>query len=173
MVKADPGKSDEGVAQATRRTADCSPASSKRQSPPKRTALADGPTFSRTATPKGSTKSLGDAAEDQALEYLQGAGLRLVERNFRIAQGPTARGGEVDLILRDRDGTLVFAEVRKRRSASYGGAAASVVWPKQRRLIYAAQRYLMRFATTPACRFDVIAIDGDEIEWLKAAFDAG
>jgi putative endonuclease len=145
----------------------------KRKPPLKRTAPADGPVFSRTATPRGSTKSLGDAAEDQALEHLQRAGLRLVERNFRIAQGPTARGGEVDLILRDRDGTLVFAEVRKRRNTAHGGAAASVVWPKQRRLIYAAQRYLMRFATPPACRFDVVAIDGDEIRWLKAAFEAG
>ena len=176
MVKADPVNGEKSIGEnavAAGRASDCSTRGPNRK-PADSTRLADeGATFSRTATPKGSTKALGDAGEERALEHLQRAGLRLVERNFRIAQGPTARGGEVDLILRDRDGTLVFAEVRQRRNATHGGAAASVSWPKQRRLIYAAQRYLMRFASPPACRFDVVAIDGDEVQWLKAAFDAG
>ena len=68
----------------------------------------------------------GDAAEAHALAHLQRHGLTLVERNYRVARGPHARGGEVDLILRERDGTLVFVEVRARADARHGGAAASV-----------------------------------------------
>lgn len=75
--------------------------------------------------------------------------------------------------MSDRDGTLVFVEVRARAEASHGGAAASVTARKQQRLIYAAQHYLLRHASPPPCRFDVVAIDGDNLNWLRAAFDAG
>lgn len=119
----------------------------------------------------GSPKILGSEAEDLALRYLQQRGLRLVERNYRVAAGPNARGGEVDLILLERDGTLVFVEVRARADLTHGGAAASVTAAKQRRLIYAAQHFLLSMATPPPCRFDVLAIDGDRIEWIQAAFD--
>ena len=95
-----------------------------------------------------------------------------VERNYRVARGPSARGGEIDLIMRAPDGTLVFVEVRSRASTAQGGAAASVSALKQQRLVHAAQHYLMRFAVMPPCRFDVVAIDGDHIEWLRGAFDA-
>lgn len=105
------------------------------------------------------------------MAYLQGQGLQLVERNYRVARGPSRPAGEVDLILRERDGTLVFVEVRTRRSREAGGAAASVSPAKQARLVYAAQHYLARLAKVPPCRFDVIAIDGDELAWLRAAFD--
>ncbi|HEY9066986.1 MAG TPA: YraN family protein [Burkholderiaceae bacterium] len=119
------------------------------------------------------TKARGDAAEARALAHLQRHGLSLVQRNYRVAAGPHARGGEVDLILRDRDGTLVFVEVRARRSASQGGAAASIVAGKRRRLVFAATHYLSRLGSRPPpCRFDVVAIDGDAVEWLPAAFDA-
>ena len=67
------------------------------------------------------TKKLGDAGEEAALDYLQKQGLRLVVRNFST---PGRGGGEVDLIMRTPDGTLVFVEVRKRKSSSHGGAAA-------------------------------------------------
>ena len=121
---------------------------------------------------KGSPKVEGDAAEARALVYLLARGMTLLERNYQVAAGPSARAGEVDLILRDCDGTLVFVEVRARAGLSHGGAAASVTRVKQRRLIYAARHYLMRHATPPPCRFDVVAMDGEEITWLKAAFDA-
>ncbi|GAB3541233.1 YraN family protein [Noviherbaspirillum agri] len=107
----------------------------------------------------------GDAAEDRALQYLQQQGLKLVERNFRC------KGGEIDLIMRDRD-TLVFVEVRKRASGRYGGAAASVTASKQARLVIAAQTYLQRLRDQPACRFDVVAIENGSLEWLKNAIDA-
>ena len=118
----------------------------------------------------GSTKAVGDDAESLALAWLQARGLALVQRNYRVARGPRARGGEIDLILRDGDGTLVFVEVRARRSTAQGGAAATVGAAKQRALIFAAQNYLMRFNALPPCRFDVVAIDGGRVEWLRGAF---
>ncbi len=121
---------------------------------------------------KVTTKSRGDEGEARALAYLQGQGLTLVERNYRVARGPSARGAEVDLIMRDRDGTLVFVEVRVRADTSHGGAAATVSRSKQRKCILGAQYYLMNLREWPPCRFDVVAIDGEHVEWLRAAFDA-
>jgi len=119
------------------------------------------------------TKAIGDDAESLALAYLQRQGLVLVQRNYRVAGGPHVRGAEVDLILRERDGSLVFFEVRSRAGASHGGAAASVGGTKQRRIARAAQHYLLRLPMLPPCRFDVVALDGGQIQWVKAAFDAG
>ena len=125
---------------------------------------------------KTTTKKRGDAAEALALAYLIGAGLKLVERNYRT---PGRGGGEIDLIMRDKDGTLVFIEVRQRSSQSHGGAGASIGAVKQRRIIFAARHYLMRLASAPPCRFDVVLVQGGpdstnaaSIEWLRSAFDA-
>jgi putative endonuclease len=120
--------------------------------------------------PMTTTKQRGDAAEDRALAHLQAAGLRLVTRNYRT---PGRGGGEIDLILRDRDGTLVFVEVRQRKNNAHGGAGASIGGVKQRRIIFAARHYLMRLATLPPCRFDVVLVEAGEPVWLQAAFDAG
>src|SRR5690606_6222430 len=112
-------------------------------------------------------------AEDTALAYLQARGLRLVERNYRT---PGRGGGEIDLILRDRDGSLVFVEVRSRNTDRFGGAGGSIGHAKQQRIVLAARHYLMRWATPPACRFDVVLVqtqgDKGSVEWLQAAFDA-
>lgn len=115
------------------------------------------------------TKQAGDSAEEAALHYLQQRGLRLLCRNYRT---PGRGGGEIDLIMRALDGTVVFVEVRQRRNASHGGAAASIGGIKQRRIVFAARHYLLRMRTTPPCRFDVVLLEGDRIEWLPAAFDA-
>jgi putative endonuclease len=117
------------------------------------------------------TQHLGSSAETLAWGHLQKQGLTLLERNFRVAAGPNRRAGEIDLIVRERDGTLVFVEVRSRKSASQGGAAASVVRSKQRSLALAAQHYLQRLASPPPCRFDVVAVDGEQVQWIRAAFD--
>ena len=119
---------------------------------------------------QSTTKQKGDAAEDRALRHLQTHGLQLVQRNYRT---PGRGGGEIDLIVRDLDGTLVFVEVRKRGNAQHGGALASVTFAKQRRIVFAARHYLLRFRQTPPCRFDVIALEGDDLHWFKAAFEAG
>ena len=123
-------------------------------------------------TKASTTKARGDAGEARALAHLTGQGLTLVQRNYRVARGPHARGGEIDLILRERDGTLVFVEVRWRAGVAHGGAAASVGAAKQRSLLYAAQHFLRHEPVVPPCRFDVVAIDGERIEWLQGAFDA-
>jgi putative endonuclease len=125
--------------------------------------------FPTRPRPGATTKQLGDAGEDAALRYLLGQGLTLVTRNYRT---PGRGGGEIDLIMRTREGTLVFVEVRKRASSRHGGGAASVGAVKQRRIVLAARHYLLRVAHMPPCRFDVVVLDGEQIEWLQAAFDA-
>ncbi|APW41421.1 YraN family protein [Rhodoferax saidenbachensis] len=127
--------------------------------------------FLPSRTPaSATTKQVGDAAEDQALQYLQKQGLRLVQRNYRT---PGRGGGEIDLIMRMQDGTTVFVEVRKRASGSHGGAAASVGGVKQRRIVFAARHYLSSLRTPPPCRFDVVLVEPEGLQWLQAAFDAG
>ncbi len=106
----------------------------------------------------------GKEGEDWALAYLEKAGLVLRERNF------LCRGGELDLIMQEGKG-LVFVEVRRRKNADFGGALASVTYFKRLRLIRAAQTYLQRYTITPSCRFDVVAIEGEKIVWLKNVFD--
>lgn len=123
----------------------------------------------KSALKPATTKARGDAAETLALQHLQRAGLVLLQRNYRT---PGRGGGEIDLIMRTPDGTCVFVEVRQRRSASHGGAAASVSATKQRRIVFAARHYLMRLAVLPPCRFDVVAVDAGDIQWLQGAFDA-
>ncbi|MFZ4651078.1 MAG: YraN family protein [Rubrivivax sp.] len=126
----------------------------------------------KAAQRTGTTKSVGDGAEDAALRHLLGQGLVLVQRNYRVARGPGARGGEIDLILREPDGTLVFVEVRARRAGDHGGAAASITASKRRRIVFAAQHFLLDWPRLPPCRFDVVTLDGPALEWLRAAFDA-
>ena len=112
----------------------------------------------------------GRAAEDRALKELSEAGLSLVARNFRC------RLGEIDLVMREGD-TLVFVEVRQRRSARFGDAAESVTAAKQRKLQAAAALFL---AWHPALRrmpmrFDLFALDGNAqgahlgpgVKWLR------
>ncbi len=112
----------------------------------------------------------GAAAEAQGQAFLERAGLRLVERNYRCRQG------EIDLVMQQGD-TLVFVEVRYRRRNDFGTAAESVGSAKQRRLVKAADHFLQSRWNGPAprCRFDVLAISGKDtqnIEWIADAFQA-
>jgi putative endonuclease len=110
----------------------------------------------------------GARAEQQAARYLQRQGLKPVEQNYR------SRFGEIDLIMRD-GAVLVFVEVRLRRNADFGGAAASVDAHKQQRIIRTAHQYLASLVRTPPCRFDVVLMDeaqDNHVQWLKNAFDA-
>lgn len=118
-------------------------------------------------------KERGDEGEALALRYLQRQGMTLLARNYRVAAGPGRRAGEVDLVMRDRDGTVVFVEVRARSGIGHGGAAGSIGAAKRQRIILAARHYLMPLASPPPCRFDVVAIDAGRLQWLPAAFDAG
>ena len=109
----------------------------------------------------------GAAEEELAHQYLLKKGLKPITRNWRCA------GGELDLVMSDRD-TLVIAEVRKRSRADFGDGATSVDQHKRSRLIHAAQMFLAQHPqhTDSPVRFDVLALDrANRITWLKAACD--
>lgn len=112
------------------------------------------------------SREQGCAAEGEARRYLEGQGLHTVAQNCHD------RFGEIDLVMRDGQ-YLVFVEVRMRRSASFGGAMASVDRRKQRKLIATALGYLQQHPHDGPCRFDVVAIGGAEnrLEWLQNAFE--
>ncbi|WP_460758458.1 YraN family protein [Lysobacter fragariae] len=120
-------------------------------------------------------RARGTAVEIAARAHLRDAGLRDVAANANY------RFGELDLVMLDRDGrgdTLVFVEVRYRSDARFGGGAASIDAGKRRRIVHAAQAFLLghpRYANS-ACRFDVIEADGDparpRLNWLRDAFRA-
>ena len=147
----------------------------------RKTALAASAKATATAgATNSSTKQRGDAAEAVALAHLQAQGLRLVQRNFKT---PGRGGGEIDLIMREPDGTLVFVEVRQRASDRQGGAAGSITPAKQRRIVLTARHFLLRLSAEPPCRFDVVLLQGPSpdaggpaagasLTWLRAAFDA-
>ena len=111
----------------------------------------------------------GDAAETAACARLEAAGCRILARNVRFGEG------ELDIVA-DDGGTLVFVEVRMRRSDDFGGADGSVDSGKRRRLVRAAQHFLLeRYGERagPSCRFDVITADSDGIrDWIRDAFAA-
>ncbi|MCC4592746.1 YraN family protein [Xanthomonas sacchari] len=111
----------------------------------------------------------GNAVEAAARAELERAGLRLIAANVAF------RGGELDLVMQQAQ-SLVFVEVRYRRSTAFGGGAASVDLRKRRRLLLAAQLFLAahpQYANWP-CRFDVVEADGDppRLTWLRDAFRA-
>jgi putative endonuclease len=106
---------------------------------------------------------VGARAESLAARFLQARGLAIVARNFRT------RRGEIDLIARD-GATLVFVEVRLRRSQFFGGAAASITAGKRARLTAAAQVYLAKIGSEPPCRFDAVLmddLDAPNIAWER------
>lgn len=131
-----------------------------------------GPRMNSTDAAGTDRARTGRAGEALAQRHLVARGMRVLERNYRVARGRSRRGGEIDLILLDADGTLVFVEVRVRRGGFGGGAAASVGPAKRASLVFAAQVYLSGLDRIPPCRFDVVAVDGERVAWLKGAFDA-
>jgi len=114
-------------------------------------------------------RTRGATVEAAARAHLRAAGLEDIAINARY------RLGELDLVMRDGD-TLVFVEVRYRRDARYGGGAASIDIHKRRKLVRAAQAFLLQhpqWAQQP-CRFDVVQAEGEppRLHWLRDAFRA-
>ena len=110
------------------------------------------------------TQQRGQRSERQAEQYLVKQGLTLVERNYHC------RHGEIDLIMRHKQ-TLVFIEVRYRKSAQFGGAAVSVDKRKQQRIIATAENYLQqKNPAALAYRFDVVAMSAESTQWIVDAF---
>lgn len=108
----------------------------------------------------------GAWAEDAAARLLERAGLRILARNHRV------RGGELDVVAREPDGTVVFVEVKQRRRSRFGTPGEHLGSLKAARVRRAALFYLGR--DDVACRFDAVLVEGDErdyrVEWLRDAF---
>lgn len=126
-------------------------------------------TRAKTVTPTRAES--GAQAEALAARALTRAGLTMLARNVRC------RGGEIDLIAEHGE-VVVFIEVRLRRHGGFGGAAESIDFRKQARVVLAAQHWLMgagaRYQNRP-CRFDVVLMSGlgpGQLEWIKDAFSA-
>ncbi|PSJ21514.1 YraN family protein [Halomonas sp. ND22Bw] len=114
-------------------------------------------------------RARGARIERLAADWLAARGLALEAANQH------ARGGEIDLVMRDSD-VLVFIEVRHRRDTRHGHPLETVNATKQRRLIQAARFYLQRNRLSCACRFDVLAVTGTppdlDFTWVRNAFEA-
>ena len=111
----------------------------------------------------------GRLTENVAAEYLRKQGLKVCDTNFRCKMG------ELDIVARDGK-TLVFVEVRYRKSKAYGTPAETVDFKKQQRLIRASQFYLQRHDLDMPCRFDIVEGYKDKnqlsINWIKDAFQS-
>jgi len=115
-----------------------------------------------------STHDMGDIGEDLAAEYLLSKGYSVVCRKYR------SKKGEIDCIVKDVDGTLVFVEVKAANSTAFGNPLLWITPSKQRTIIRMAQQYLFEHRIQSVrCRFDVIAILKGNVTHIKNAFPAG
>lgn len=121
---------------------------------------------------KGNKRAVGNRWEDVACQYLEQEKIRILCRNFK-----SYRGGEIDIIAKDESGTVIFAEVKYRRSMKFGLPQEAVGFSKQKSICHAADYYRARYALADNIniRFDVIAIYGVEekytVTWIKNAFE--
>ncbi len=108
----------------------------------------------------------GTAAESRAAAYLSEKGVWIVEKNFRN------RHGEIDLIGY-HEGYLVFFEVKYRRNNNSGWPEAAVDYRKQKQIcqVAAYYRYMHKVSLNTSIRYDVVAIEGQEIRWYQNAFE--
>ncbi|MCS7214806.1 MAG: YraN family protein [Thermodesulfovibrio sp.] len=109
------------------------------------------------------TVDLGKEGEKLAIDYLLAKGYKILERNFRTVFG------EIDIIARDKN-YIVIIEVKRRLSERFGKAELSVNYKKQERIKKSALYYVSRLEKEYPVRFDVIAINGKEIEHIENAF---
>ena len=112
-------------------------------------------------------KLLGRAGELKAAEFLKKKKYEILEKNFRTHLG------EIDIIAKDSDGTIVFVEVKTRSDESYGLPCEAVDIKKQEKYIRVASEYLLRKKLTEEpCRFDVVEIENGKINHIENAFTA-
>lgn len=110
-------------------------------------------------------REIGAQKEEEVCARLLSGGIVILEKNFRCRQG------EIDIIGCDGD-ILVFFEVKYRSGKRAGSAAEAVGYAKQRRISRVADYYRMlhHCAENTPIRFDVVAIDGTDVNWIKNAF---
>jgi putative endonuclease len=119
--------------------------------------------------PQTNPRLSGARWEKAAESFLLSRGLRLLQRNF------SSRFGEIDLIMED-EGSVVFVEVKYRKSSRHGSGADAVTFHKQARISRTAAWYLAKnpHRAEQTCRFDVLSIDSQKkdkgINWIKSAF---
>lgn len=111
----------------------------------------------------------GAQSESLAARLLKRRGYTILETNYRTPLG------EIDIIARDRD-TIVFVEVKARRSLGFGGPKWAVTPKKQRKISMVALYYLKTTRQSQAkARFDVVAIrsltEPPQVEIIRNAFD--
>lgn len=111
-------------------------------------------------------RKVGDYYEEWAVKYLESKGLKILERNFRFHNK-----GEIDIIAKDGP-YLVFVEVKYRKTARAGNAAEAVNYKKIKQICKVADYYRLQrhLSINTSIRFDVVAIDGKTINWIKNAF---
>jgi len=112
-------------------------------------------------------RRIGEEKEKLAVQYLVQKGYQILEQNFYCRQG------ELDIIARSKDGTVVFVEVKYRVNANYGYPSEAVNFQKRQRIAKAAQVYLYqsRLSLDIRCRYDVISIMGQTITHIENAFE--
>ncbi len=112
-------------------------------------------------------KIAGNHAEQQACDFLQARGMKLIERNYR------ANYGEIDLIMQDGN-DIVFVEVRSRTHDHFGSAIESINSKKQQKILQTAELFLQKknWLDNKNCRFDVVGVNAGHIEWIEDAFTA-
>jgi len=111
------------------------------------------------------TRLRGIDGEAAAARYLEGQRLKVLHQHYQT------RWGEIDLICRDRD-TWVFVEVKARARASRPSAVEVVTLSKQKKIVGAALSFMKQHRLKDqAMRFDVVAIEGEHLEWLPGAFE--
>lgn len=112
------------------------------------------------------TRKLGGEYEKLAATYLQQHGCKVLEQNFRN------RSGEIDIIAMDGE-TLVFVEVKYRKNTDAGSPLSAVDFRKQRQICRVSDFYRMTHGVSEftSMRFDVIGFLGEEITWMKNAFN--
>lgn len=111
-------------------------------------------------------RRVGAQKEEEVCAHLLSEGVRILERNFRCRQG------EIDVVGYDRE-YLVFFEIKYRRTPDKGNAAQAVGTAKQRKICRVADyyRFLHHCAENTPVRFDVIAVDGEQLSWIRNAFE--
>ena len=111
-------------------------------------------------------RETGSAYERLAADFLEKRGCRILKMNYRN------RFGEIDLVGKDGD-DLVFFEVKERRTGQAGSASEAVTLSKQKKICAVSDTYRFMEKVSPdtQIRYDVIAIDGNKINWIKNAFE--
>lgn len=113
---------------------------------------------------KNNNIKTGSKGEEEAIKYLIKGKYKILERNFKT------KVGEIDIIA-EKDGYIVFIEVKKRSSKAFGYGYEAVDVKKQQKIIKTANLYISYQKKESKCRFDVISIDENNINHIENAFE--